>query len=203
VSGGGRVVHPGIGVRVADPGTGAVLAAGQEGELQFRGPNVVDAYLGDDAAAGRAFTPDGWFRSGDLGALVEEGAFSYICRMGDALRLRGFLVDPAEIELRLAAHPGVHTAKVVGVSGPDGATTAIAFVTPDGPDRPAPDELRAWCAAELAAFKVPATVHVIAEMPTTTGTNGTKIKAATLREWAAGAVPNQDRPVTQRDPDHC
>jgi acyl-CoA synthetase (AMP-forming)/AMP-acid ligase II len=183
------VVHPGIEVRVADPGTDEVLAAGREGELQFRGPNVVDAYLGDDAAAARAFTADGWFRSGDLGALVEEGAFRYLCRMGDVLRLRGFLVDPAEIELRLAAHPGVHTAKVVGVPGPDGATLAVGFVTPDGTARPEPDELREWCAAELAAFKVPQAVHVIAEMPTTTGTNGTKIKAATLREWAAGRIP--------------
>jgi acyl-CoA synthetase (AMP-forming)/AMP-acid ligase II len=190
ITGGGRVVHPGIEVRVADPETGAVLAAGQEGELQFRGPNVVDAYLGDDAASGRAFTADGWFRSGDLGALVEEGAFGYTCRMGDALRLHGFLVDPAEIELRLAAHPRVHTARVVGVPGPDGATAAVGFVTPDGAVRPEPDELREWCAAELAAFKVPRTVHVVAEMPTTTGTNGTKIKAATLREWAAGALPD-------------
>jgi acyl-CoA synthetase (AMP-forming)/AMP-acid ligase II len=167
-----------------------VLAAGREGELQFRGPNVVDAYLGDEDAARRAFTADGWFRSGDLGVLLEEGAFTYICRMGDALRLRGFLVDPAEIELRLAAHPGVHTAKVVGVPGPDGATVAVGFATPDGPHPPTPDELRGWCAAELAAFKVPQVVHVIAEMPTTTGTNGTKIKAATLREWAATGVPD-------------
>jgi acyl-CoA synthetase (AMP-forming)/AMP-acid ligase II len=188
VSGGGRVVHPGIEVRVADPETSAVLAAGQEGELQFRGPNVVDAYLGDDTAAARSFTVDGWFRSGDLGTLVEQGAFTYICRMGDVLRLRGFLVDPAEIELRLAAHPRVHTAKVVGVPDPDGGTVAVGFVTPDGPD-PDPAKLREWCAAELAAFKVPRTVHVISRMPTTTGTNGTKIKAATLREWAVDGVP--------------
>lgn len=190
VSGGGRVVHPRIEVRVADPDRGAVLPAGQEGELQFRGPNVVDAYLGDDTAAGRSFTADGWFRSGDLGALVEEGVFGYTCRMGDALRLRGFLVDPAEIELRLAAHPRVHTAKVVGVPGRDGATEAVGFVTAEGPD-PDPAELLAWCAAELAAFKVPRAVHVVAGMPTTTGTNGTKIKAATLRGWAVDGVPGR------------
>jgi fatty-acyl-CoA synthase len=188
LSGGGRVVHPATEVRVADPETAAVLAPGAEGELQFRGPTVVDAYLGDDTAAVRSFTADGWFRSGDLGTLVEDGAFTYVCRMGDALRLRGFLVDPAEIELRLAAHPRVHTAKVVGVPGPDGGTEAVGFVTAEGAD-PDPAELRAWCAAELAGFKVPRVVHVIAEMPTTTGTNGTKIKAATLRDWAVDGVP--------------
>jgi fatty-acyl-CoA synthase len=170
---------PGVELRLADGG-----------EIELRGPNVFRGYWEREEATAESFTADGWFRSGDLGALVEEGAFSYICRMGDALRLRGFLVDPAEIELRLAAHAGVHTAKVVGVPGPDGATVAVGFVTPDGPDRPDPAELREWCAAELAAFKVPATVHVVAEMPTTTGTNGTKIKAGTLREWAANGPPD-------------
>jgi acyl-CoA synthetase (AMP-forming)/AMP-acid ligase II len=185
-AGGGRVVHPGIEVRVADPVTRQVLAPGQEGELQFRGPNVVDGYLGSDAAC-TAFTPDGWFHSGDLGTIVDEGAFAYVCRMGDALRLHGFLVDPAEIEVRLAAHPDVHTAKVVGIPGTDGATIAIGFVVPRTDRSPDPADLLLWCAAGLAKFKVPESVHVIEAMPTTSGTNGTKIRAATLREWAAAA----------------
>ena len=170
-AGGGRVVHPGIEVRVAG-------GSGVEGELEFRGPNVVDAYLGSDPDV---FTADAWFRSGDLGVLVDEGAFVYTCRIGDALRLRGFLVDPAEIEVRLAAHPAVHTAKVVGVEGADGATVAVGFVTLDGGE---PGDLRAWCAEVLAPFKVPAAVHVLDEMPTTSGTNGLKIRAEELRRLA-------------------
>ncbi|MDD7967312.1 AMP-binding protein [Actinomycetospora lemnae] len=181
-AGGGRVVHPDIAVRVADPDTDAVLPAGQEGELQFRGPNVVDAYLG--AEVPDAWTADGWFRSGDLGVLVDEGAFVYVCRRGDALRLRGFLVDPAEIERRLAAHPDVATAKVVGVPDVDGATRAVGFVVGTAGAAPSGDDLVAWCNEALAAFKVPAAVHVVDAMPTTSGTNGTKIKAAELRRWA-------------------
>ena len=183
-SGGGRVVHPDIEVRVADPGTGEVVAPGVEGELEFRGPNVVDAYVGSDPDV---FTADGWFRSGDLGVLVDAGCFVYVCRMGEALRLHGFLVDPAEIEVRLVAHPAVHTAKVVGVDGDDGATVAVGFVVlePGGED---PGDLRAWCRDVLAPFKVPAAVHVLEEMPTTSGTNGTKIRAAALREVASGLV---------------
>lgn len=183
--GGGRVVHPGIEVRVADPVTEEVLAPGHEGELQFRGSNVVDAYLG--AEVPDAFTRDGWFHSGDLGTIVDDGVFAYVCRMGDALRLHGFLVDPAEIEVRLAAHPDVHTAKVVGVPDASGATVAIGFVVPEEGRAPDPAALRTWCADGLAKFKVPETVHVIEEMPTTSGTNGTKIRAAALREWAAAA----------------
>lgn len=181
--GGGHLVGAGADVRVVD-GSGAVLPAGREGELQFRGPGVVDAYLGDPEAARAAFTGDGWFRSGDLGHLVEPGVFVYTCRMGDALRLRGFLVDPAEIEIRLAEHDGVHTAKVVGIDGPDGGTVAVGFVVPTPGAAPEPSVLRDWCAATLAGFKVPAAVHVIDRMPTTSGTNGTKIRAAELRDWA-------------------
>ena len=146
-AGGGRVVHPGIEVRVQ-------CGPGVEGELEFRGPNVVDGYLGSSPDV---FTDDGWFRSGDLGVVVDDGAFVYVCRAGDALRLRGFLVDPAEIELRLAAHPAVHTAKVVGTEGSDGGSVAVGFVTLDAPA--APEDLRAWCAATLAAFKVPVKVR--------------------------------------------
>lgn len=182
---GGRVVHPGIEVRAADPETGVVLPAEEEGELRFRGTNVVDAYLGNPEAAARAFTPDGWFRSGDLGWIVEEGVFVYTCRMGDALRLRGFLVDPAEIEIRLAEHPAVDGAKVVGIPGPDGGTRAVGFVVPADPASPPdPAELRAWCAATLAKFKVPDAVQVIEAMPTIPSPNGNKILKTTLVEWA-------------------
>ncbi len=184
-TGGGQVVLPTTEVRVVDPATDRVLADGEDGELQFRGPNVVDAYLGDAGIAATVFTADGWFKSGDLGRIVGPGTFQYICRIGDVLRLRGFLVDPAEIEFRLAAHPAVRVAKVVGVPGPDGGgTIAVAFVVPEGAADPTEDELTQWCATTLAKFKVPTRVHVIDEMPSTSGTNGTKIRAAALREMA-------------------
>jgi acyl-CoA synthetase (AMP-forming)/AMP-acid ligase II len=183
--GGGRPVSAEIQVRAADPATGAVLPAGERGELQFRGPTVVDAYLGDPDAAARAFTADGWFRSGDLGVIGGDGGAEYICRMGDVLRLSGFLVAPAEIEARLTAHGAVDLAKVVGVRDTAGSTRAVAFVVLAEGRTAEPEELRAWCAASLAKFKVPAEVRVIREMPVTSGTNGSKIRAATLREWAS------------------
>lgn len=173
-------------VRVADPLTGESLPVGQEGELQFRGYNVVNAYLGDDGELRSAnFTEDGWFRTGDLGTLADDGGFTYECRMGDVLRLKGFLVHPAEIEERLAAYPGVETAKVVGIKADNGEDQAIAFVTREsGAADLDGDALREWCRLELARYKVPSTVHIVDEMPTTAGTNGTKIRAATLRDWA-------------------
>jgi fatty-acyl-CoA synthase len=183
-SGGGYPVSPAVQVRAADPFTGEVLAAGAEGELQFRGPNVVDAYLGDTGEAAAAFTADGWFRTGDFGTVCEDGAFVYSSRMGDVLRLKGFLVHPSEIEFRLGAHPAVDTAKVVGYRGPNGETRAIAFVTLGACMSADEAELQQWCRAELARYKVPSSIYVVDSMPTTAGTNGTKIRTAALREWA-------------------
>lgn len=184
-NGGGRPVEDAIEVRIADPVDDKVLGIDEEGELQFRGPNVVDAYLGNTEAAARAFTEDGWFRSGDLARELPSGGYRYVCRMGDALRLRGFLVDPAEIEQRIADHPDVQTTKVVGIPGDGGYTEAVAFIVPR--DRSAQldsSSLRTWCRDRLAAFKVPSAFHVIEKMPTTVGGNGTKIRAVELREWA-------------------
>ncbi len=181
--GGGRPVSPGIGVRTGDPDTGAALAPGEPGELQFRGYNVVDAYLGDPGRRDTVLTADGWFRSGDLGTVRPDGSFDYLCRAGDALRLRGFLVEPAEIENRLIEHPAVVEAKVVGLRPPEGETQAIAFAVLR--TAVAPAELLDWCAAALARHKVPHALHVIEAMPVTAGVNGTKVRAVALREWAA------------------
>ncbi|GAB90631.1 AMP-binding protein [Gordonia rhizosphera] len=185
-NGGGRPVDPSIEVRVVDPFDGRRPARGEQGELQFRGPTVVDAYLGDPGAPARSFTADGWFRSGDLGIATGDGGFSYVCRMGDVLRLRGFLVDPAEIEHRLADHPAVQTAKVVGITDAGGHTVAVGFVVlADDTEDVDADALKTWCRDRLAAFKVPTIIHIINEMPTTVGGNGSKIRAAVLRDWAA------------------
>ncbi len=183
--GGGRPVSPGMAVRAGDPQTGEGLPHGQPGELQFRGYNVVDAYLGEPARHATVLTADGWFRSGDLGTVQTDGSFEYLCRAGDALRLRGFLVEPAEIESRLMAHPAVTEAKVVGLRPAEGETQAVAFAVLRAAGAVTPTELVAWCAASLARHKVPHAIHVIGAMPVTAGVNGTKVRAATLRDWAA------------------
>ncbi|MCU1673645.1 MAG: AMP-binding protein [Frankiales bacterium] len=182
--GGGRLVSPDISVRVVAP-DGGELPSGQTGELQFRGYNVLARYLGD-LGDRSILTPDGWFRSGDLGHLTDTpGEFVFTCRAGDALRLRGFLVEPAEIERFLAGHPSVSQAKVVGVTDASGRDHAVAYVT--SRDTPPAESvtLLDYCRAHLAPFKVPSRLRVVAEFPTTTGTNGEKIRTAELRAWAA------------------
>lgn len=181
VRAGGVPVSPGIEVRAIDPESGAVCAAGEPGELQFRGYPVTSGYLGGAAVP---IDEDGWFASGDLGSTTAAGAFHYRCRAGDALRLRGFLVEPAEIESFLMAQDGVAGAKVVGAPGP-GGTVAVAFVTLQPDTSVTAADLHDRCRDALAAFKMPARIEVLAAFPVTTGTNGTKIRATELRERAA------------------
>jgi fatty-acyl-CoA synthase len=176
VPAGGLPVSSAIEVRAVDPESGAVCAPGESGELQFRGYPVTSGYLGGPAVPVDA---EGWFASGDLGSTLAAGGFHYRCRAGDALRLRGFLVEPAEIESFLLEQDGVDGAKVVGAEG-----VAVAFVTLRSGASVTAAELHDRCHGALAAFKVPARIEVLDAFPVTTGTNGTKIRAAELRERA-------------------
>ncbi len=181
---GGIPVDERLEVRVIEPDSGAPLPEGEHGELCFRGPQVLARYLGDPEATARALAPDGWFRSGDLGRLA-DGGFEYFARLGDSLRLRGFLVDPAEIERRLEQHPAVELAQVVGAQRPGRGDVAIAFVRLRRGASATEAELREHCAAGIADLKVPERVVTVDEFPSVDGPNGRKIRKTDLRAWAA------------------
>ncbi len=182
---GGTPVSPDIRFRVCDPESGEVLPQGQPGELQFQGYNLLTAYVNNPAATAAAFTADGWFRSGDL-AIDEGGSFLYLARLKDSLRLRGYLVDPGEIESHLAAHPAVAQAQVVGVAQPGQGDVAVAFVILAAPTDEA--ELVRHCRAGLAAYKQPRRVVAVAEFPANNGPNGVKILKNKLRDMAEAAL---------------
>ena len=182
----GGIPVGGTEVRVIDPDDGAVQAVGVDGELCFRGPVVLRRYLGDDAATAAALGDDGWFRSGDLGRLTGDGGFEFLARLGDSLRLRGFLVDPAEIEQRLETHAAVGLAQVVAAERPGRGQVAVAFVRLSEPA--SEEELRQHCAAGLADFKVPERIVAVDEFPTVDGPNGVKILKRDLRAMAQGLV---------------
>lgn len=185
---GGRPVASSIHVRVVDPDSNEPVGSGVDGELQFRGYNVTDGYLNAPEATARAFTADGWFRTGDLGKMLPGGGLAYLCRRGDAMRLRGFLVNPSEIERFLAEHETVDVAKVVGAPAGGGGNVAVGFVTLRDGSTSTEEDLLSWCRDRLAAFKVPARVIVMDELPTTTGTNGPKIRTTELRDRAAALM---------------
>ena len=183
---GGDTVSPDISVRVVDAESGQTLAEGEPGELQVKGYNVTPGYLNNPEASKQAFSADGWFCSGDL-AYARGRGFVYQARMKDGLRLKGYLVDPGEIEAHLMQHGAVAGAQVVGVKLPGEGDVAVAFVRP-GPKKSSEPELIAHCRSGIANYKVPRRILFVDEFPQVHGSNGSKITKNKLREMAEAAL---------------
>ena len=181
---GGTPVSPEARIRVRDPDSGALLPHGDNGELEISGPSVMAGYDGDAAATKETLTEDGFVRTGDLGHTTGDGAFVFLDRIGDAMRLGGFLVAPEEIAAYLETHPAVRGCQVVGVNA-EGGPGAVAFVIAAPGAAFSEDDLRAHCRAGMAGFKVPRRFLAVEDFPTTDGPNGVKIQRAKLREMAA------------------
>ncbi len=184
---GGRPVNPLARVRARDPETGALLRHGDVGELEIRGPSLMLRYDGDRDATERAMTRDGFLRTGDIGHTDPDGSFTFLSRMGDALRLSGFLVSPQEIAGVLEAHPSVARCQIVGHKV-GAALRPVAFVIPRDGARFDEAAVVAFCKERLAPFKAPARVLPVAAFPTAEGPNGEKIQRSKLREMAAAAL---------------
>jgi fatty-acyl-CoA synthase len=188
IKAGGRPVTPELRVRVRDIDTGALCEPGETGELEFSGPSLSVGYLHDAARTAQDFTGDGWFRSGDLGFLEDDGGFCFTGRRGDAFRLSGFLTSPQEIESVIESAPGVRGAQAVLISH-EGRDTLVAFVIPaDEQEPPGEQAIIAHCREKLAGYKVPRKVLVIDAFPVTNSANGEKIQRERLRQIAAAAL---------------
>ena len=186
--GGGLPVSPHARVRATDLDTGAVLAHGQAGQLEFSSPNLTIGYYNDPEANAAAFTVDGFFRTGDLGHTDVDGGFRYLARLGDTLRLRGFLVSPSEIESFICAAAGVEHVQVVGTDDREGQPCAVAFYT-TRPDATVGDrDLLHFCKQGMASYKVPARFIRLDEFPVIRSPNAVKIDRNALRQHAAAAL---------------
>jgi fatty-acyl-CoA synthase len=185
---GGKPVSALAKVRARDPESGRVLPDGEPGELEFLAPaSRMLGYLDNPQATAAAFTADHYYRSGDLGRTLADGRFVFLARMGDSLRLGGFLVSPAEIEAVVQEVPGIAACQVVGVPQPGGLAPVAFVVLEEGA---ALDEQRVigHVAARLARYKVPKRVFPVDAFPVTPGANATKIQKGKLREIALGKL---------------
>lgn len=188
--GGGSPVSPVARVRVTDPETGALLPMGEPGALEVSGPSLFDRYDGNPDATEAAFTEHGFFRTGDLARLEPGGAFEFLGRMGDVLRLGGFLVNPAEIEEHLQTHASVHAAQVVAIGTADGMR-AVAFVVTRQGRVCEEAALRAHCAS-LARYKQPIRFLALDSFPVTESANGVKVRRTELRRLAEACIAPTD-----------
>ena len=151
----------------ASPGVELRLA--ESGEICVRSPFLMDGYF-DDPEATAAALRDGWFHTGDLGALDADGYLSIVGRLKDVIRTGGESVTPAEVEAALAGAPGVRELAVVGIPDPHWGEVVCAVVVPEAGATPTLDALRAHCAGRLAGFKQPRRLEQIEALPRTAAT---------------------------------
>jgi len=164
--------HPDVQRKPGSCGTPAPFVSvriDENGELWVRSPLLFDGYFNDDEATARALV-DGWFRTGDLSDIDDDGYVSIVGRAGDLIRTGGEGVSPAEVEAALADHPALADVAVVGIPDTTWGEVVCAVVVPNG-DAPTLDELRTHCETRLARFKHPRRIAIVERIPRTSPTN--------------------------------
>jgi acyl-CoA synthetase (AMP-forming)/AMP-acid ligase II len=169
---------------------GGVVAPGATGELQLRGAGLSTGYWNQPALADRLIPAgDGgepWFRTSDLVVQLPTGDLQYAGRIGRMVKLRGYRVEPGEIETRLYQHASIKEAGVVPVESASGLELVAHVSTATGERLPTV-ELKEFCAVKLPAYMIPARFEFHASLPRT---SSGKIDLQSLRS-TRGAVPGR------------
>jgi o-succinylbenzoate---CoA ligase len=150
------------------PLRGTELRIADDGEIQLRGPTVMEGYRHDPSATARAFTLDGWLRTGDVGTLDPEVGLTVHGRLDEVILSGGENVWPGEVERVLAEHFKVDAVAVAGRPDEEWGEHVAAWVVPAGVDDPPTlEELREHCRERLARFKAPKELFIVRELPKT------------------------------------
>ena len=185
----------GIEARVVNPDTGLDRPVDEDGELWLRGRLVTAGYYDKPDETARAFTADGWFKTGDRARRDAAGRTIFRGRMREVLRISHFMVSPGEIEAFLMTHPGVLQAFVVGVPDPRTNEAAVAYAIPRPGARLTEADIIAHCRGHIASFKIPRHVRIVDDVPRTPGPHGDKVQKDKLREmFLAESAPASGQP---------
>ncbi len=156
---------PGTELRIVDDDD-RPCATGDIGHIQVHGQSVLPGYWEMPEKNAEEFTPDGFFRTGDVGSLSADGYVTIVGRSKDLIITGGYNVYPKEIEIAIGEIPGVHESAVVGVPHADfGEAVAAAIVREPGSAKPGEKEVLAFLKTKLANFKVPKRVYFVDELP--------------------------------------
>jgi len=154
-------------VRIAGAG-GQEVATGESGEIWMRGPGLTPGYWKRPHDTAKAFTADGWLKSGDIGRRDTDGCYYVAGRLKEMYISGGENVYPAEVENVLARHPGVLEAAVIGVPDEKWGEVGHAFVLAKPGAAPLmPSEVIQFCRAHLAGYKTPRHITLVDEFPRT------------------------------------
>jgi fatty-acyl-CoA synthase len=168
---------PGLEIGIRDE-AGQAVPAGGRGEIVIRGPSMFERYHNDPAKTAEAIDADGWYHSGDLGTVGDDGRLRYLGRLKDMLKVGGENVAAIEIASHLQAHPAVAVAQVTGVADEKYGEVPAAFIELSPGAALTEEEVIAHCRAGLASFKVPRYVRFVTEWPM----SSTKVQTFRLRE---------------------
>ena len=139
---------------------------GQPGEICAKGPQVMAGYWNRPEETAKVMTPDGYFRTGDIGIMSPDGYTKIVDRKKDMILVSGFNVFPNEVEEVIASHPGVLECAVIGVTDAKSGEAVKAFVVKKDPNLTVQDVLK-FCATELTGYKVPKIVEFRTDLPKT------------------------------------
>ena len=154
----------GVEMKVVDD-VGNEVPAGDVGEIVIRGHNVMKGYWQRPDATAEAISADGWFHSGDLGRVDEDGYFFIVDRKKELIIRGGYNVYPREIEEVLYEHPAVHECAVIGIPHTSLGEEVGAAVALKPGAQATPDELRAFIKSQVAAYKYPRHVWLVEALP--------------------------------------
>ncbi|HWL94034.1 MAG TPA: AMP-binding protein [Phycisphaerae bacterium] len=155
---------PGVTVAAFDD-AGHQLGANQIGELWVKGPIVMKGYYKKPEETAAALTPDGWYKSGDMGTVDAEGFIKITGRKKEMIIVGGENVYPREIEAVLEQHPAVSESAVIGQHDPSRGEVVVAFVTLNEGASATDIELREFCRDKIAGYKIPRRVIISSELP--------------------------------------
>jgi fatty-acyl-CoA synthase len=152
-------------IRVVDPATNEPVSPGTRGEVVVRGPNVTPGYWEDPEVTRAAFDEEGWFHSGDIGYLDEDGYLFIVDRLKDMIISGGENVYPAEVERALADMPGLADVAIIGTPDRAWGETVVAVVSLAERAAVTLGDEREYAAARLARYKLPRQLRIVATVP--------------------------------------
>jgi malonyl-CoA/methylmalonyl-CoA synthetase len=176
---------PGVEVKVTDPETGATLPENTVGQIEVRGPNVFKGYWQMPEKTAAELRGNGFFITGDLGKIDEDGYVHILGRNKDLIISGGYNIYPKEIELVLDAQPGVHESAIIGVPHRDLGETVIGLIVVEPGQSPDLEQIMEAIQATLARFKQPRRLIVVPELPRNAMA---KVQKNILREQFKDAV---------------
>ncbi|WP_106744247.1 malonate--CoA ligase [Yoonia maritima] len=159
---------PGVELKITDPATGKTLPTGEIGQIEVRGQNVFVGYWQMPEKTAEELQADGFFITGDLGMIDDDGYVTIVGRNKDLIISGGFNIYPKEIELILDEQPGVLESAVIGVPHPDFGETVIGLIVSKGGETPNLDQISETIGQSLARFKQPRKLVIIPELPRNT-----------------------------------